>query len=160
MFQVEPKTEDCVHEDLKAGSEVDAQLLVTRGGKLDVRFRIENPYKAVLYEQLLFSNIDDRTGQVLSTIVKKGYKFIAQVDGTYAFCFDNKMSRWTAKVIDFDITVNDKVVAGGGASEKDEAGKPAEVSVMMSSVTALGESMEKISTQQKYHRQREFMNRD
>lgn len=33
--------------------------------------QIENPYKAVLYEQLLFSNIDDRTGQVLSTIVKK-----------------------------------------------------------------------------------------
>ena len=30
MFQVEPKTEDCVHEDIKAGSEVDAQLLVVR----------------------------------------------------------------------------------------------------------------------------------
>ena len=43
MFQVEPKTEDCVHEDLKAGSEVDAQLLVTRGGKLDVRFRVRHP---------------------------------------------------------------------------------------------------------------------
>jgi hypothetical protein len=40
MFQVEPKTEDCVHEDLKAGSSVDAQILVTRGGKLDVRFRV------------------------------------------------------------------------------------------------------------------------
>ena len=40
MFQVEPKTEDCVHEDLKAGTEVDAQVLVTRGGKLDVRFRV------------------------------------------------------------------------------------------------------------------------
>ena len=40
MFQVEPKTEDCIHEDLKAGSHVDAQVLVTRGGKLDVRFRV------------------------------------------------------------------------------------------------------------------------
>ena len=40
MFQVEPKTEDCVYEDLKAGNEIDAQLLVTRGGKLDVRFRV------------------------------------------------------------------------------------------------------------------------
>ncbi len=40
MFQVEPKTEDCIHEELKAGSSVDAQVLVTRGGKLDVRFRV------------------------------------------------------------------------------------------------------------------------
>lgn len=43
MFQVEPKTEDCIHEDLKAGSTVDAQVLVTRGGKLDVRFRVRLP---------------------------------------------------------------------------------------------------------------------
>jgi len=43
MFQVEPKTEDCIHEDLKAGSTVEAQVLVTRGGKLDVRFRVSKP---------------------------------------------------------------------------------------------------------------------
>ncbi len=43
MFQVEPKTEDCIHEDIKAGSTVDAQVLVTRGGKLDVRFRVSTP---------------------------------------------------------------------------------------------------------------------
>ena len=35
----------------------------------------------------------------------QGYAFTAQVDGTYAFCLDNKMSRWTAKVVDFDLTV-------------------------------------------------------
>jgi hypothetical protein len=35
----------------------------------------------------------------------QGHNFIAQVDGTYSFCLDNKMSRWTAKIIDFDLVV-------------------------------------------------------
>lgn len=39
-FQVEPKVEDCVMEDLRAGAQVDAQVLVTRGGKLDIKFTV------------------------------------------------------------------------------------------------------------------------
>lgn len=44
----------------------------------------------------------------------QGYKFMAQVDGSYSFCFDNKMSRWTAKVVDFDLAVKGACGRGAG----------------------------------------------
>jgi hypothetical protein len=67
----------------------------------------------VLYNQLLFSNVDDKTGKLLNTIVKKGHKFKAPSSGTYSFCVDNKMAKWTAKVVTFEL---DKTIA---ANERD-----------------------------------------
>lgn len=65
--------------------------------------QVEGPDKSILYEKLLFSNIDDSTGGMLSTIVKKGYRFRAASTGLYTICLDNRMSRWTAKVAVFDL---------------------------------------------------------
>lgn len=61
----------------------------------------------VLYDRLIFSNLDDSTGAMLSTIVKKGSSFLAQRGGVYGFCFDNRMARWTAKVVTFDLDISD-----------------------------------------------------
>jgi hypothetical protein len=63
--------------------------------------------KEVLYDKLLFSNIDDATGGMLSTIVKKGAVFTAARAGLYAFCLDNRMARWTAKVMTLDLDISD-----------------------------------------------------
>jgi len=38
--QVEPLREDCVYEDVEAGTEVDVRALVFRGGKLDIKLRV------------------------------------------------------------------------------------------------------------------------
>lgn len=70
--------------------------MVYRGGKLDIKMRvstlrlavarslvwsrpslinisqIEAPDKSIVYDRLIFSNIDDASGAMLSTIVKKG----------------------------------------------------------------------------------------
>lgn len=153
MFQVEPKTEDCIYETFKEGESIEAMLVVNRGGKLDIRFRVENPKGSVLYEQLLFSNIDDRTGQVLSTVVRKGYSFKVTSGGEHKFCFDNRMSRWTAKVVDFDLDVS---LPDGGNT----AGKPLELSSMEERVKRIGEHISTIQDAQKYHYTRERAHRD
>lgn len=70
--------------------------MVYRGGKLDVKFRVESPSREVMYDRLIFSNIDDSSGAMLSTIVKKGTTFIVQKPGVYIFCLDNRMARWVA----------------------------------------------------------------
>ena len=103
-LQVEPQSEFCFYEVLPAAASAEALVMVYRGGKLDVGLRIEGPLPAssspttpgagpVLYERLLYSNLDDRTGQPLPTIVKKGYSFSAPAEGTYAFCINNKMAK-------------------------------------------------------------------
>ena len=106
-FQVEPQREDCFSQDVPAGAEMDVQAVVFRGGKLDIKLRVENPAKVVTSEQLLFSNIDDRTGAMLSTIVRKGTTFRAEQAGVYTVCLDNRMARWTAKVVTLDLDVRD-----------------------------------------------------
>ena len=58
-------------EDITAGREVRAKALVFRGGKLDIKMRVEGPAKEILYDNMLFSNVDDATGRLLDTIVRK-----------------------------------------------------------------------------------------
>lgn len=36
----------------------------------------------------------------------QGYKFIAERAGVYAFCVDNRMARWTAKVVTLEIGIS------------------------------------------------------
>ena len=108
--QVEPQTEQCYFEDVVAGAPVEVTVLVHRGGKLDITLRVEAPGATTtpVYSQLLFSNINDATGHLLPTIVKKGTKFVAASTGTYSICLDNRVARWTAKVLTLDVRVGPK----------------------------------------------------
>jgi hypothetical protein len=93
-------------EQVPEGAEVEAKVMVHRGGKLDIRMRVEGPYGKAQYNALLFSNLD-ASGAMLSTIVKKGTTFIAPTTGVYSFCLDNKMAKYTAKAMVFDLNVRD-----------------------------------------------------
>lgn len=53
-----------------------------------------------------------------------------------------------------------KSVNSPASGHKDEAGKPAEVSTMLSTVNKLKGKLGDISDMQRYHRQREFTHRD
>lgn len=104
-LQVEPQSEQCLYQDIEAGAAVESTVMVYRGGKLDVQFRIESPKKQIMYQKLIFSNVDDRSGMLLPTIVRKGHAFVAPDTGVYSFCIDNRMARWTAKVLEFHLDV-------------------------------------------------------
>jgi len=104
-FQVDPKQESCLVQDIAVSSEVEALVMVYRGGKLDIEMRINSPSGKEIYAKLLFSNLDDKSGRMLPTIVKKGSRFTAEEQGLYTFCFNNVMAKWTAKVMTFDLTV-------------------------------------------------------
>lgn len=89
-LQVEPQRQDCFYEDAKAGDMIEAGVMVFRGGKLDIKLRVEAPDQRVLHDQLILSNIDEATGRMLPTIVEKSFKWGAPVDGTYVICLDNR----------------------------------------------------------------------
>jgi len=72
-FQVEPRVEECLYHEIKQGQKVRAEILVVRGGKLDVRMKIDAPGKGRLYEKLVYSNIEDTSGSVVDTLLKKGH---------------------------------------------------------------------------------------
>ena len=114
-FVVEPQSEQCYYEDVTAGTAVEVSALVHRGGKLDVSLRIESPAGAVVYSKLLFSNVNDDTGALLGTIVKKGHAFVAASGGAYAICLDNRMARWTPKAVSLDVRVGPPGAGGSSA---------------------------------------------
>ena len=88
----------CFYQELTAGERVDAQLLVFRGGLLDLKLRIEGPTKKVLFDKLIFSN-KDSDGNVLENneLAKKGHVVVGDLSGTYSVCLDNRIAKYTAK---------------------------------------------------------------
>jgi hypothetical protein len=119
-LQVDPRKLECLHLDVPLGADVEALVMVYRGGKLDITFQVTAPSGAEVYKQLLFSNLD-AAGAELPTIVKKGPSFTAGEEGVYSFCFDNRIAKWTAKVLTFEVTVRADAAAAAAAA----AGMPA-----------------------------------
>jgi len=85
---------------------------VIRGGLLDIKLTVEAPSGLLLYETLHFEEEDDGI-----------YDFVPKEPGAYRFCFNNEMSRWTAKVVSFYL-VGDENEEG----ESPTATKPAPAS--------------------------------
>jgi hypothetical protein len=117
---VDPLAESCLYESVPEGAEVEAKVLTYRGGKLDVRLRVEGPEGKPLYNALLFSNLNDK-GQLLDVIVKKGTTFKAHASGVYAFCIDNRMAKYTAKHVVVNLDVRDPGSPAAKAARAAEA---------------------------------------
>ena len=95
-IQVEPKTTDCFYEDFLSYRDVTFRWEVVRGGKLDINVKIEyhgtnGAESNVLFEKLFIQGGSDHE-----------YKFKTHEGGRYSVCFNNEMSRFTAKVVRFE----------------------------------------------------------
>ncbi|CBH18591.1 cytosolic coat protein, putative [Trypanosoma brucei gambiense DAL972] len=117
--QVPPKKELCFFEDInKAGVKVFLHYLVTSGGSQDIEATIKNPDNSMIW-----SSGRDTEGRVL---------FKSRGSGRHRFCFSNKMSTISAKVVAFSITVGDEGLEGedGKKGKKSDLGMdPIELAV-------------------------------
>jgi len=138
--QVEPRTSECFNTQAEAGQLVQVNFFVTRGGLLDIDLRITGPNKEVLYSGLQFEGSQ--------------YSFTASVPGLYEICWNNEMSRWTAKVVQFDVTVGDE--------PDDEADfiTHSSLNPMEDSIARLEHMLDNIQRDQFYLRVREQRHRD
>ena len=96
----------------------------------------------------------------------QGPKFLASSSGTHTFCFDNRMAKWTAKVVTFELTVADPNRVPEAAipvlSDKaTEAEATAHTLATIKSASArLHEKLLKLENSQQYHFHREVQHRD
>jgi len=124
-------------------------------------FQIEAPDSTIIYDRLIFSNIDDSTGSILPVIVKKGHTWTATATGEYNICLDNTMARWTAKVVVFELSVVDPLSTVGDFgfdSAKANASEPLEG--MRVTVQRLHSQLSSIDHLQSYHYHRERQHRN
>lgn len=84
------------------------------------------------------------------------YVFTANEIGEYRFCFDNSISTFADKMIDFEVVVENEPRAASIPSK--QGSTPEQTSVLEESIAKISSLLSSVSRQQKYFRTRENRN--
>jgi len=93
FISVDAHAEECYFDRVAAGTKLSLMFEVVEGGFLDIDVKIIGPDAKVIY-----------TGERESN---GKYTFAAHTDGVYTYCFSNKMSTMTPKMVMFSIDVDE-----------------------------------------------------
>lgn len=91
FITVDAHSEECYFDRALAGTKLGLTFEVVEGGFLDIDVLITGPDNKVIYK-------GDRE-------TNGKYTFAAHMDGIYKYCFSNKMSTMTPKIIMFSMDV-------------------------------------------------------
>ena len=98
------QTEECFHEDVRPGGQVNLAFAVTHGGKLDI-----DAYAEAYYVPEGKTAADVVTNKLQEwTLVSEGHiEWTAPMSGSalparLKLCLSNKMARWTPKWVNFE----------------------------------------------------------
>jgi len=101
---VQPRKEECFHEYVKKDDKINMMYEVAEGGFLDIDVRIINARNGLIYDKQR-----ETSGKVL---------FTSDQNGPVRFCFSNKISTVTHKVVMFSIDITEARPIG---DEEDDA---------------------------------------
>ncbi|GJN75465.1 emp24/gp25L/p24 family protein [Purpureocillium lilacinum] len=133
----------CFYTDTKKDNEKIAfYFAVQSGGSFDVDYIVEGPGGKVILE-----GEKERSGD---------FVFTAKQAGEYSFCFDNEMSTFAEKYVDFDISVENESRTAQIPSKQGTS--PEQTSVLEESIFKISGQLSTISRSQKYFRTRENRN--
>lgn len=142
-LQVDARKSRCHYEELNAGQVFDLYFEVIRGGLLDIKFQLTDPNRNVVLDRVAFFN---KPTEEMNT--KEGtVMYSAKTTGTYKFCFDNTSSRWTAKVISFEIRSQ--------RANKLSAVELKDLGPMVDTIIALSNDLDTVEKNQRHNRIRE-----
>eukprot|EP01116_Phalansterium_solitarium_P021867 TRINITY_DN6997_c0_g2_i1.p2 TRINITY_DN6997_c0_g2~~TRINITY_DN6997_c0_g2_i1.p2 ORF type:complete len:204 (+),score=59.51 TRINITY_DN6997_c0_g2_i1:155-766(+) len=138
-FNVDATTEECFYEDVQVGQTIGIMFQVTQGGFLDIDIQLKAPDGRIVY------NAEKQT--------EGKYSFVAHVDGEYSFCFSNRMSTLTPKVVSFIATLGDE-------PQQPKGPRPADLDPLDQAVQTLAEGIRAMEGDQEYMKMRERVHRN
>eukprot|EP01088_Endostelium_zonatum_P012288 TRINITY_DN26472_c0_g1_i1.p1 TRINITY_DN26472_c0_g1~~TRINITY_DN26472_c0_g1_i1.p1 ORF type:complete len:222 (-),score=38.83 TRINITY_DN26472_c0_g1_i1:34-699(-) len=152
--QIEPRTKHCYYEKSQGNEWLFVDFTVTRGGLLDVRLKVTDPRGASVHEELHIFQEHTENRELM---------FHTAFEGTYSICFDNEMSRFTAKVVRFHTSVHrnqDKTDKVKTSKDKKELLKAEHLKPVEQSIQETQQTLKNIHDEQLYMRTREQVHRD
>ena len=105
FIEIDAHAEECFFDIVKAQTKIGITFEVVEGGFYDIDILIFDPD-----DRPIHSGVRESNGK---------YTFAAANDGPYKYCFSNKMSTMTPKVVKFSVDMMEPTsseVAGGQAS--------------------------------------------
>ncbi|XP_054163055.1 transmembrane emp24 domain-containing protein 2-like [Oppia nitens] len=90
---IDAHAEECFFDKVVTGTKLGLTFEVVEGGFLDIDVKITGPDSKVIHSEERASS-----GK---------YTFAAHMDGNYVYCFGNKMSTMTPKVVMFSMDIGD-----------------------------------------------------
>ncbi|KAK4990083.1 hypothetical protein LTR28_001511 [Elasticomyces elasticus] len=120
-------------------------LQVQSGGSFDIDYVVYGP-SPTGSEKIVLQGQKERQGD---------YVFTANEVGEYRFCFDNDMSTFADKMVDFEIAVENEPRA---SLPSKQGSTPEQTSALEESILKLSGQLSTVTRQQKYFRTRENRN--
>ncbi|XP_071524892.1 transmembrane emp24 domain-containing protein 2 [Panulirus ornatus] len=106
FITVDAHAEECFFEKVTTGTKLGLAFEVAEGGFLDIDIKIYSPDGKTIHEGERESN-----GR---------YTFPASMDGVYTYCFSNKMSTMTPKIVMFSMELGEESKSDHGAANTEE----------------------------------------
>ncbi|KAF2125289.1 supernatant protein factor, C-terminal domain-containing protein [Dothidotthia symphoricarpi CBS 119687] len=136
------------------GTKVAFYFAVQSGGSFDVDYSVVGPSAhragssdSMPSERVILDGTKERQGD---------FVFTANEVGEYRFCFNNEMSTFAEKMVDFEIAVENE--APRAAIPSKQGSSPEQTTVLEESILKLSAQLSTISRNQKYFRTRENRN--
>jgi len=138
ITEVDPHKEECFYKDLEKDSSITFEFQVMSGGALDIDVLLSGPDGKTIY-----SESKESEGE---------YMFNTESDGFYRFCFSNKMSTLTSKLISFNILDEEELIS--------RPVKPEDIDPLENAILQLSDGLHTIQAENKYMKLRERAHRN
>ncbi|KAJ9639966.1 hypothetical protein H2201_006864 [Coniosporium apollinis] len=141
-YKLAANEKSCFFTDVQQkGAKVAFYFAVQSGGSFDVGFSVVGPN-----EKIIMDGTKERQGD---------FVFTANDVGEYRFCFDNEMSTFAEKMVDFEVAVENESRA---QLPSKQGTSPEQTTVLEESILKLSAQLSTINRNQKYFRTRENRN--
>ncbi|OJJ48936.1 hypothetical protein ASPZODRAFT_129270 [Penicilliopsis zonata CBS 506.65] len=141
-YKLEANEKACFYTNVEQkNTKVAFYFAVQSGGSFDVDYAVLAPG-----DKIVLDGKKERQGD---------FVFTAQSTGEYKFCFDNEMSTFAEKMVDFEISVENEQRA---QLPSKQGASPEQATALEESIYKISAQLSTISRNQKYFRTRENRN--
>lgn len=138
FITVDAHAEECFFDKVEAGTKMGLTFEIAEGGFLDIDVRILDPKGSPIYQ-----GERETSGK---------YTFAAHTPGTYTYCFSNKMSTMTPKIVMFNMAIGESP-KGDDQPEGENANKLEEmIRELTNSLSGVKQEQEYMQVRDRIHR--------